>query len=123
MNPTAETEQLFSYGTLQDEAVQLATFGRRLSGEPDSLPGYRLTRLPIQNPNLVAGEGEKYHLNVEFTGRDSNDVTGTVFRVTTQELERADIYELAADYKRISVHLKSGTQAWVYAGTPSLELR
>jgi len=30
---------LFSYGTLQEERVQLSTFGRRLSGEPDALPG------------------------------------------------------------------------------------
>jgi hypothetical protein len=35
-------EYLFSYGTLQDEAVQLATFGRRLSGEPEVLEGFRI---------------------------------------------------------------------------------
>jgi hypothetical protein len=31
---------LFSYGTLQDRAVQVANFGRLLLGRPDSLPGY-----------------------------------------------------------------------------------
>ena len=31
---------LFSYGTLQEERVQLSTFGRRLRGETDALPGY-----------------------------------------------------------------------------------
>src|SRR5689334_5312839 len=35
-------ELLFAYGTLQQEAVQLATFGRRLEGVEDALPGYRL---------------------------------------------------------------------------------
>ncbi len=35
-------ENLFSYGTLQSESVQLETFGRKLEGEPDTLPGYRL---------------------------------------------------------------------------------
>ena len=31
---------LFSYGALQHEEVQLATFGRALKGEPDLLIGY-----------------------------------------------------------------------------------
>jgi hypothetical protein len=42
--------------------------------------------------------------------------------VTTKELEQADIYEVAADYKRVSVQLNSGTRAWVYAGAASGEL-
>jgi hypothetical protein len=29
---------LFSYGTLQDETVQLPCFGRRLDGAPDAMP-------------------------------------------------------------------------------------
>jgi hypothetical protein len=33
------TESLFSYGTLRQEEVQLATFGRRLAGRPDALVG------------------------------------------------------------------------------------
>ena len=33
--------KLFSYGTLQQEDVQLATFGRRLTGVSDALVGYR----------------------------------------------------------------------------------
>lgn len=32
---------LFSYGTLQDKAVQRANFGRELSGQADRMPGYR----------------------------------------------------------------------------------
>jgi hypothetical protein len=36
------TEKLFSYGTLQYEAVQLDTFGRTLLGQKDVLLGYRL---------------------------------------------------------------------------------
>jgi hypothetical protein len=35
----SNVERLFSYGTLQDEAVQRATFGRTLRGTPDRL-GY-----------------------------------------------------------------------------------
>ena len=36
------SEELFTYGTLQLEEVQLATFGRVLEGRPDALVGYRL---------------------------------------------------------------------------------
>jgi len=31
---------LFSYGTLQDEPVQRATFGRKLEGSADGLSGF-----------------------------------------------------------------------------------
>lgn len=122
MSPAEELEHLFSYRTLQIEAIQLATFGRKLVGEPDTLLGYRQTRLEIQDTSVVATNGAKYHLNVQFTGRDSDFVVGTMFRVTSKELEQADIYEDAADYKRVSVQLKSGTWAWVYAGVASGEL-
>jgi len=36
-----------------------------------------------------------------------------VFEITEDELASADRYEVA-DYKRIAVRLKSGTDAWVY---------
>ena len=121
MNTTEELEHLFSYGTLQAEAVQLATFGRKLVGEPDTLPGYRQTTLEIQDPRIVATSGAKYHLNVQFTGCDSDFVVGTRFKVTRKELEQADLYEVAPDYKRVRVQLKSGTPAWVYAGVASGE--
>lgn len=122
MSTTEELEHLFSYGTLQSEAVQLATFGRKLLGEPDTLPGFRQSRLEIKDTSGVVASEAKYHLNVEFTGRDSDFVVGTMFRVTMKELEQADIYEIAADYKRVSVQLKSGTRAWVYQGGESGEL-
>jgi hypothetical protein len=34
---------LFSYGTLQDNAVQLANFDRELNGRADSMLGYEQT--------------------------------------------------------------------------------
>jgi len=34
---------LFSYGTLQEESVQPATFGRRLQGSKDELVGFQLS--------------------------------------------------------------------------------
>ena len=110
-----ESEYLFSYGTLQDEAVQLATFGRSIIGEPDALPGYRQTLLEIRDAKLIPELG-KYHINVQWTGRDSDSVAGIRFEVSREEIEQADIYEADADYKRVSVQLKSGTHAWVYVG-------
>lgn len=122
MSRTEELEHLFSYGTLQAEAVQLATFGRKLLGEPDTLLGYCQTRIEIQDFSVVATSGEKYYLNAQFTGLDSDFVEGTMFRVTVKELEQADTYEEGADYKRIKVQLKSGNWAWVYVGVADGEL-
>jgi gamma-glutamylcyclotransferase (GGCT)/AIG2-like uncharacterized protein YtfP len=48
--------------------------------------------------------------------RDS--VAGTVFTVTSQDIERADLYEVA-DYERMLVALKSGKRAWVYVERPT----
>jgi hypothetical protein len=36
-----------------------------------------------------------------------------VFRITPEELAAADSYEVS-DYKRVSVVLTSGIEAWVY---------
>jgi hypothetical protein len=99
---------------LQTETVQLATFGRRLDGQPDALVGYLQTRIEIKDLEVIAASGEKYYLNAQFTGRDSDSISGTRFIVTRKELEQADAYELDADYKRFSVVLKSGIRSWVY---------
>ena len=114
MNPEEkEIENLFSYGTLQTEAVQLATFGRRLEGKPDALVGYSLTMIQIEDQDFVATSGTAHHRNLQFTGRASDFVDGTVFKLTKQELEQADAYE-PAEYKRVLVQLRSGMNAWVY---------
>ena len=113
--PTAgsPTELVFSYGTLQLEAVQLATFGRKLVGTADVLPGFAQSMMKIDDPDVVATSGKTHHPIVAFTGRDSDSVAGTVFRITVKELQHADEYEVAA-YRRIAVTLRSGARAWVY---------
>jgi gamma-glutamylcyclotransferase (GGCT)/AIG2-like uncharacterized protein YtfP len=108
-----ESERLFSYGTLQTESVQLSTFGRKLKGSSDALPGYHLQMIQIMDQNFVATSGTEYHRNLEFTGSSSDLVDGTVFSVTQQELEQTDAYE-PDGYKRMQVKLRSGTEAWVY---------
>src|ERR1043165_378237 len=102
-----ETENLFSYGTLQTEAVQLATFGRSLAGKPDMLLDYSLTMIQIEDLDFVATSGTALHRNLQFTGSASDFVEGTVLAVTKQELEQADAYE-PAGYQRVLVQLKSG---------------
>jgi gamma-glutamylcyclotransferase (GGCT)/AIG2-like uncharacterized protein YtfP len=109
---------LFSYGTLQQEAVQMATFGRLLRGQPDELIGFAQSMLKIEDPEFVTTSGKAYHSIVKLNGRNDSRVRGTVFEVSDSELEKADQYE-PAGYKRISAKLASGKQAWVYADARS----
>ena len=109
----AASEYLFSYGTLRSEAVQLATFGRRLDGQADLLRGYRLELLTIRDAGVVATSGTAQHPIACRTGDASHAVPGTVFRLTPQELAQADAYEVD-DYRRIAVTLASGVTAWMY---------
>jgi hypothetical protein len=109
----AAPEFLFSYGTLQLEAVQMATFGRPLAGTHDTLQGFELVGLKIDDQTVVAISGKTHHTMAKFTGRDSDVVSGTVFAVTPEEIQNADTYEVAA-VKRVPVVLQSGTRAWAY---------
>jgi hypothetical protein len=110
---------LFSYGSLQDEDVQLSTFGRRLEGKRDELPGFEPSLVRIEDPEVVAAIGRTHHANVTFKGNDANRVPGTVFEVTDAELVRIDEYEITFSYRRIAAVLVSGRQAWLYVETHS----
>jgi gamma-glutamylcyclotransferase (GGCT)/AIG2-like uncharacterized protein YtfP len=103
--------RLFSYGTLRQAGVQMASFGRLLDGREDMLPGYRLGQLEITDPNVLAKSEARFHPIAEESAGD--EVAGTVFEITEAELAAADAYEVD-DYKRVSVRLKSGVEAWVY---------
>ena len=107
------TEHLFAYGTLQTEAVQLATFGRKLEGQSDALVGYRLIVVEIADQDFAVSSGSAQHRSLQHTGFPTDFVEGTVFKVTRRELEQADGYE-PADYHRVQVELRSGGRAWVY---------
>jgi gamma-glutamylcyclotransferase (GGCT)/AIG2-like uncharacterized protein YtfP len=110
---------IFSYGTLQEDAVQLSTFGRLLQGQRDELPGFESSWVRIQDPQEAAASGRTHHANVTFNGRSGSRVRGTVFEITDAELAAADRYEQAAEYVRISARLVSGKQAWVYVDAGS----
>jgi gamma-glutamylcyclotransferase (GGCT)/AIG2-like uncharacterized protein YtfP len=106
---------LFSYGTLRQPEVQLATFGRSLEGRDAAIAGYRLEWLTITDPHVIATSGSDRHplLVADATGSADATVSGTVFTVTPDELRAADEYEVD-DYRRIEVPLTSGETAWVY---------
>jgi gamma-glutamylcyclotransferase (GGCT)/AIG2-like uncharacterized protein YtfP len=107
------TELIFSYGTLQDRAVQLANFGRELSGSSDSLLGYSVSLVAIRDPGVVATSGKTHHSIAECSANLADEVRGMVFRITPTELAAADRYEVP-EYTRALVTLKSGLQAWAY---------
>ncbi|SDO38991.1 gamma-glutamylcyclotransferase family protein [Phyllobacterium sp. OV277] len=104
---------LFSYGTLQQEGVQLSSFGRLLSGAPDAMPGFKQSMIEITNPDVIRASGSNFHPIVVPSDDIGDEVAGTVFQITASELAAADAYEVS-DYKRIEVRLKSGIDAWVY---------
>ena len=112
----ADTAALFSYGTLQQPDVQLATFGRLLAATPDELPGHRRDWVVITDPDVVAVSGSDRHPIVAPSTDPADRVAGAVLTLTTAELAAADHYEVD-DYRRVAVTLASGTRAWVYLAT------
>jgi len=117
-------QRLFSYGTLQYENVQLDTFGRTLKGEENVLLGYRINKIEIKDPIVLASSNETHHPILNYTGKKSDKVNGVIFEVTKEELLKADTYE-EENYKRVLEVFESGQKAWVYIasteGTKFLE--
>jgi gamma-glutamylcyclotransferase (GGCT)/AIG2-like uncharacterized protein YtfP len=105
---------LFSYGSLQEEPVQLSTLGRRLNGHSDQLVAFEQSLVRIEDPQVVATIGKTHHANVRVNGNEDSRVPGMVFEVSDAELARIDEYEAAFAYERIAARLASGGQAWVY---------
>ena len=105
-------EKLFSYGTLQQDNVQLETFGRLLEGQAEVLLGYELSEVRITDPAVLKASGKEFHPILRPTHAKMK-VTGTVFDITEDELKQADAYEVG-DYVRVAAGLESGRVAWVY---------
>lgn len=114
--PAGATAPLFSYGTLQQEGVQRATFGRILPGTPDRLPAHRLDWVTITDPEVVAASGSNCHPIVRPTRDERDSVAGTVLTLSTAELAAADLYEVD-DYRRVRLRLSSGRSSWAYLAT------
>ncbi len=121
------TQRLFSYGTLRLPAVQLAHFGRLLTGTQDRLPHHRIEWLRITDPQVIATSGTDSHPILRYSAAAADSVEGMVFEVSDEELAAADLYEVG-DYERVLLRLDSGLLAWVYTGaadpsTPSTDER
>lgn len=106
--------KLFSYGTLQQENVQLAIFGRLLKGQRDSLIGYQLGEVEITDPDVLQKSGKRFHPMLIKTNNPNDKVAGVIFDITDDELAQADSYEVD-DYARIEGKFASGATAWIYA--------
>jgi len=106
----SEAVWLFSYGTLRQREVQLATFGRELNGEPDALEGWVLGTVLIRDPDVVSTSGLAEHLILR---PGDGVIDGVAFALTDDELAAADGYE-TDDYVRVEVTLRSGRRAFVY---------
>ncbi len=117
IKPTQERknkmEYLFSYGTLRQQNVQLKNFGRLLDGAEDTLKKFILKDLEITDKVVLQVSDKKFHPILSYTGNEKDKVMGTVFKITSDELLKADGYEVD-DYKRVEVTLESGIKSWAY---------
>lgn len=104
---------LFSYGTLQDRGVQIETFGRILTGEKDLLTGFKVNKIQITDVEVLRKSNQKFHLILEYSGKEEDSIEGTLFELSDEEIKQADNYEVE-DYKRITVILKSCKEGFVY---------
>ncbi len=106
-------EYLFSYGTLRQQNVQLKNFGRLLDGAEDALKKFILKDIEITDKVVLEVSDKKFHPILSYTGNEKDKVVGTVFKITLDELLKADGYEVD-DYKRVEVTLGSGIKSWAY---------
>jgi gamma-glutamylcyclotransferase (GGCT)/AIG2-like uncharacterized protein YtfP len=102
-------EKLFAYGSLQNEDLQKDLFGRIIEGTPETLIGYVVKEIQIEEEfGLV-----HYPIIVE-THKPEDTINGIVYTISPQELRQTDLYE-GLHYRRVEVHLESNQKAWAYS--------
>ncbi|TRX36964.1 gamma-glutamylcyclotransferase [Flavobacterium sp. ZT3R18] len=102
-------QKLFTYGTLQNNDIQESLFGRILQGTPETLIGYKLNEIQIEEEfGLI-----QYPIITE-TQQPEDTISGIVYEITTSDLHQADLYE-GLHYKRVEVHLQSNEKVWAYS--------
>lgn len=60
---------------------------------------------------VLLESGKAFHPILRYTGIASDEVAGTVFKLSREEITRAD------DYQRVRAVLKSGRSCWIYAAS------
>ncbi|MGQ0558818.1 MAG: gamma-glutamylcyclotransferase family protein [Sphingosinicella sp.] len=125
---TEEPILLFAYGTLQLPHVQQKLFGRGLDGRSDALAGYRLEDYVVagveddedsESVVKTAAGRRTVHRIIRKSGNPFDEVKGTVYAISAEQLNIADDYEIDG-YERTQVRLKSGRSAWTYARSGSI---
>lgn len=101
--------KLFTYGSLQHEDVQENLFGRILTGTPETLVGYTLKKIQIEEEFGIV-----HYPIIEETHNSEDTINGMVYEISNIELRQADLYE-GVHYKRVEVQLQSNQKAWAYS--------
>jgi hypothetical protein len=107
------TERLFPYGTLQQAAVQLANFRRKLKSSPDEFNGYKITSVKTNDPEMAAESWLELHKILMSSDDPMEIAEGVLFANTPEELRAADDYETDS-YKCVRVKLKSCMEVSIY---------
>jgi gamma-glutamylcyclotransferase (GGCT)/AIG2-like uncharacterized protein YtfP len=102
-------EKLFAYGSLQNEDIQKDLFGRILEGTPETLIGYVIKQIQIEEEFGIVN----YPI-ITQTENQENTINGIVYEISTKELHQSDLYE-GLHYKRVEVQLQSKQKAWAYS--------
>ena len=95
---TEPAEPIFSYGTLQDAAVQQEQFGRLLTGSADSVTGWRVGLVRITDSEVVRQSGLTHHKAL-VADDTAPAIDGMLYWLTADELAAADDYE-SGEYER-----------------------
>lgn len=102
-------QKLFAYGTLQNDEIQESLFGRILQGTPETIIGYKLNKIQIEEEfGLI-----QYPI-ITKTQKPEDTISGIVYEITTNDLHQADLYE-GLHYKRVEVCLQSNEKVWAYS--------
>lgn len=104
-------EKLFAYGNLREKDIQETVFGRILEGVPESLVGYAVKEIQIEEEYGI----DTYPI-ITPTQNQDDTIDGILYDLTLRELQLADTYE-GKHYKRIRVQLKSNEVAWAFTAT------
>ena len=102
-------EKLFAYGSLQNEDIQKDLFGRILEGTAETLIGYVVKEIQIEEEF-----GMVHYPIITETHKLEDTINGMVYIISTKELHQSDLYE-GLHYKRVEVHLQSNQKAWAYS--------
>jgi gamma-glutamylcyclotransferase (GGCT)/AIG2-like uncharacterized protein YtfP len=106
-------EPLFSYGTLQLKKVQIESFGRKLNGTKERLKSFKIEQLKITDPLVLLKSEKEFHPIAIPTNDEKDEINGTLYKISLQELKKADDYEVS-DYVRIKATFESGKKGWIY---------